>query len=976
MKNARYIFILLFFIPLFSFSQIEYFKLSPLIADSDYISGTIIFEVKEEYRSQCSEKGVQIEKLSNVFSAIGASDIKKKFPGKKSPETKLNSYGEPMEDLSLIYELKYSGDLSIEKAINAMLATGVFEYAEPHYLPHLFFVADRACVDSVPNDPWANVDSTTFLQYHLVNIQAFKAWCSQQSDTNIVVGIVDTGTDVFHPDLYDNLKKNYLDPINGIDDDGDGFTDNFYGWDIAENDSSPQVEASVWMSNHGAFVAGLSSAVVNNGEGCAGVGFKAKYLPVKIQNASGALTMAYEGIVYAAEHGCSVINCSWGGMGSNGAYGQTIINYATNNCNALVVAACGNSDNSYPFYPASYDHVISVAATNWYDYKWHDTVNHCGSSYGLKVDLSAPGQSIYSTSTNGGYTGMLGGTSFSSPIVCGAAAIIKKHYPTYSAIQLGEQLKLTTDNIDTIPYNLPWAGLMGTGRLNLYKALTVNNIPSLVMNSYAATDNNDEAWVANDTLSIVGTFENFLETSSSDLKVTISTSSPYVMILNSSTLLGVMTTFQIKDNAADPFLVKILPGIPLSTQIDFKLTFEDINAGYMSYQYFSIIVNVDYINIDTNRVAVTVTSKSRIGYNLNDDFSQGIGFTYDNSSSLMYAGGFMVGVSTSRVSDNLYGDIPGYYDSDFKTLEVVHRVDPTVKADFETENIFNDSLASSATRLNITVTHKSFAWAAAPDDKYVIMEFTIKNHSTTQTLSSLYAGLFMDWEMSDGQLKDKVDYDAANKMGYTYSLLGGSLAAIKLLSSGPVHHYAFDNDGQSNGTSISICITDGFTSYDKYSALKTNQFRNTTAQNGNDVSDMISTGPFVIAPDDSIIVAFALIAGDHLADIQSSAEQADEYYNHYGINEFSADGIINTLQVYPNPANNDLSIMFNLLTSEDAEISIIDINGKEVRNKKLGKLAPGNHQESINTSNLSAGNYSLILNAGDTVKTQGFSIAR
>ncbi|MFH0864588.1 MAG: S8 family serine peptidase [Bacteroidota bacterium] len=971
MKNIRYTLLFLFFIPLFSFSQIQYFKLPPHVADSDYMAKTIIVDVKEEYRGQCGEKGLQIEKLSKVFAKIGASDVKKKFPGKIPPAAKLNKYGEKMEDLSLIYEIKYSSDMSVEKAINALLASGIFEYAEPHYIPHLFFVPPYTCVDSIPNDPCAEVDSASFTQYYLVNIKAYKAWCSQQSDTNIVIGITDTGTDIFHPDLYDNIKKNYLDPINGIDDDGDCFSDNFYGWDLAEDDSCPQWETL----GHGVFVSGISSAIVNNSEGIAGVGFKAKYLPVKISDAQGALTMAYESIVYAADHGCSVINCSWGGLGGAGEYGQMVINYATNNCDALVVAACGNSGNTYSFYPASYDNVISVAATNVYDCKMGDTIN-VGSSYGLKVDLCAPGEGIYSTWINGGYIGYSSGTSFSAPAVCGGAALVKNHYPLYSAIQIGEQLKLTTDNIDTLGCNenQPWTGLMGTGRLNLYKALTTDYIPSIVMISKTVTDNNDEAWVENDTLSIVGTFKNYLGESSSGLKVTISTGSPYVTVLDSSTLLGIMNTFQIKDNAADPFLVKILPGVPASTQVDFKLTFED-GTAYKSYQYFSVIINVDYMDIDTNRLAVTVTSKGRIGYNLPGDYSQGIGFTYDNSASYMTTGGFMVGVSTSRVSDNTYGDISGNYDNDFLSTQVVHRVIPEIIADFETECKFNDNLAPSSTRLNVTVTHKSFAWAAVPDDKFIIMEFTVKNHGT-QTLNTLYAGLFMDWDMSDGLWKDKVDYDAANKMGYTYSLLGSPYAAIQLLSSGPVHHYAFDKDGTSNGTSTSINISDGFISYEKYNALKTNQPRNTTYPLGNDVADLISSGPFVLAPNDSVVVAFALIAGDHLADIQNSAEEAYEFYNHYGITEFQSGNPLLSVLAFPNPAGDNLSVTFDLSISSDAEISIIDINGKEVMSKKLGKLAPGIHQETIVTGSLSAGNYSVVISAGGFSKTNEFTVVR
>lgn len=963
MKNTRYIFLLLYLIPFISFSQIQYFKLSPLVADSDYIAKTIIFNVKEEYRGNCNEKGVEIENLSKAFNAIGVIEIKKKFPGKTPPTTKLNRFGEKMEDLSLLYEVKYNSDLSIEKAINTLLATAVLEYAEPHYLPHLFYV---------PNDPRADTLNASFLQYNLKNIRAYQAWDIQKGDTTIIIGITDTGVDIFHPDLYDNLSKNYLDTINGIDDDGDGFTDNFYGWDLAENDSSPQWEAAA----HGVFVSGVAAGVVDNNEGMAGVGFKSKFLAVKISDAQGALTMAYEGIVYAGDHGCSVINCSWGGLGGAGQYGQTIVNYATNNCNALVVAACGNSDNAYTYYPASYDNVISVAGTNSSDCKWHDTINHRGSNYGLFVDICAPGEGIFSTFGNGGYAGNQWGTSFAAPAVCGAAAILKASNPTFSALQLGEQLKLTADVIDTMPCNQQWAGLLGTGRLNLYKALTVSNIPSLVMTSYDVTDNNDDTWVENDTLSIVGTFKNYLAQSTSSLKATLTSTSPYAMILNSSTLLGSMTTFQSKDNAADPFLVRILPGTPISTQLDFKITFEDTPVGYQSSQYFSVIVNIDYMDIDTNRVATTVTSKGRIGYNLADDKSQGIGFTYDNSSSFLTNGGFILGTSTSTISDNIYGDPAGTFDNDFKSVDMVHRVKPTVKADFETENIFNDSLAPFSTRLNVTVTHKSFAWAEPPDDKFIIMEFTIKNHGS-QTLNNLYAGLFMDFSMSGEFVDmDKVDYDPVNRMGYTYSLLGGPYAGIQLLSSGAVHHYAFDKDGQSNGTSTSINIINGFTSYEKYSALKVNQFRNTTAQNGNDVADLISSGPFVLTPGDSTVVAFALLAGDHYADLQSSAEQAYDYYNSYGIGEYQAYNLIETLTVYPNPASNNVSLSFELKDNANTSVSLYDMNGKKAMDVEFGMLNKGVYQKTLNVNSLSSGNYSVVLHAGSSNSVREICISR
>lgn len=933
-------------------AQGKFFKMPSPITDSDYIAKTIIFRINPVYRASCNENSIEIQKLKNVFNSIGAYNILKKFPGKTPPNTKYNKYGEELEDLSLIYELEYTKDIALETAINSLLSTNMLEYAEPHYLPHLLFV---------PNDPCADTLNASFKQWHLKNIRAYQAWSIQQGDTNIVIGIDDTGVDLLLPDLTGNIKINYADPVNGIDDDGDGFKDNYYGWDLGENDSCPQ-----WhMIAHGKYVSGLAAASTNNSIGIAGVGFKCKFLPVKIDNENGSLTMAYEGIVYAVDHGCKIVNCSWGGYGA-GQFQQSIINYAANNMDALVVAACGNSNNSYPIYPAAYNNVFSVAGTDINDYKW------TGSSYGITIDIAAPGCNIYST----GCAAVGSGTSMAAPIVCGAAAILKAHFPNYSAAQIAAQLQASSDNIDTITANIPYAGLLGAGRLNMFKALIQYN-PWISMTSKTVTDNNDETFLGGDTLRISGVFKNYLAPSNSFLKVTLSTQCPYAVIIDSSSLLGVINTLGTKDNYSDPFDVKLLYSIPVSTQIDFKLTFEDQSLNYQSIQYFSIITNADYIDIDTNKVGTTMTSKGKIGYNQQASLSQGIGFTYNGSDSYMSCGGFMAGNSAAQVSDNVYGQTVNSFDNDFKTSKVVHKITPPCISDFAAETIFNDSLAGTS-MLNLTIINRAYAWDSFPNDKFIIMEYTIKNHGSL-TLSSLYAGLFMDFDMSaDAAPRDRIEYDATNKMGYTYSSLGGTYAAIKLLSQGPVRHYAFDKDGAFNGSSSSININDGFTGYEKYNALKTNTNRNLagTSQNGNDVADMISTGPFILQPGDSVMVSFALIAGDHLADIQASAEAADQVYNHAGTSEMSLNSAIQLSDIYPNPSNGDATIDIHFPKASIIDLSIFDINGKKIVTIAHGKYAKGEHQFVIHTDNIAMGVYHLRLTCENKIISKDFSIIK
>ncbi len=303
----------------------KFYQLPATLAADEYLAKTIIIKVKPAFASVCSDTKIDHPLFNSLATAISATNLHKKFPLDKSPETPFNSAGQRYADLSLVYELNYTSSLSLEKAISKLLLSNILVYAEPHFVPKINYS---------PNDPLANPTN----QYHLLNINAFNAWDVNKGDSSIVIGITDTGNDFTHPDLFNNVKRNYADVNDGLDNDGDGFTDNYMGWDLGENDA----DAS-WNANaHGVHVSGLSSASADNNLGGAGTGFNCKFLPVKIADATGALTQAYEGIKYAADHGCQIINCSWGGGGSS-QFGQDIIDYATINKNALVVCAAGNN---------------------------------------------------------------------------------------------------------------------------------------------------------------------------------------------------------------------------------------------------------------------------------------------------------------------------------------------------------------------------------------------------------------------------------------------------------------------------------------------------------------------------------------------------------------------------------------------------------------------------------------------------------
>ncbi|MFN5711601.1 MAG: S8/S53 family peptidase [Bacteroidota bacterium] len=853
--------------------------------------GVVILKVKKQYANQCETTRINSTKIINCLMSIDVVGLSKKFPLNQSPATERDKYGRELIDLSLIYELKVNPSNKLDKVIQLLLATGELDYAEPHYTQQLLYA---------PNDP------STSLQYYLNKISAYQAWDISQSDTNIVIGVTDTGTDLFHEDLVGNVKYNYLDPIDGIDNDTDGYIDNYYGWDLGENDNSPQCNANF----HGLHSTGISSAMVDNNTGIAGVGFKAKYLPIKISDASGTLNTSYEGIVYAVDHGCQIVNCSWGGIGAS-QFGQDIVNYAAINMNALVIASAGNNGNDVLFYPASYNNVLNVAATDQADHK------KLNSTYGITIDVCAPGEDILSTWTNNTYVAS-GGTSTAAPVVAGAAAIVKSHFPNYSGIQIGEQLRATADNIDTVAFNAPWAGKLGAGRINLFKALTDSNAVSVVLTNSSVTDNNDNAFVVGDTLDIIGEFTNYLAQTNA-VSVKASCASAFIQMIDSTITLGNMNTLQTVNNNSSPFKATILSGAPINAPVEFKLKVTD-SAGHQFTYYVAIVINVDFINININEVATTVTSKGNIGYN--NSSTQGLGFVYNNSN-LLYESGLLIGAGPTRVSDRVRGN-PGTQDTDFLSVSNVSRIIPGVVSEFDVTGSFNDN-GAAANAIPVKVLQNSYAWSTPGNTKYVIFKYKVINTGAV-LLDNLFIGVFADWDIMNSNL-NKAAFDAPNKMGYCYSTQSNGLyAGIKLLSNtAPVVHYAMDNIGGGGG---GIDPTGGINTAEKFTGISTNRTNAGGAGSGNDVTHFVSSGPFVVNPSDTVEVAFAYIAGDSLADLQSSAAAAQVKYDNSLVVVKNNHTQYPAFIVYPNPVKDMLYISPLNTAASNCVVNVLNIEGK------------------------------------------------
>jgi subtilisin family serine protease len=269
--------------------------------------------------------------------------------------------------------------------------------------------------------------------------------------------VVDTGLDLTHPDLVGSLWVNVGEVAgNGLDDDGNGCVDDVHGCDFVDGDGLPADG-----HGHGTHVAGIVGADTNNGIGVAGMGWGVRVMPVRVLDdaGSGGIWSVSEGIRYAADNGARVINLSLGGYG--GAQDlQNAVSYAQGR-GALVVAAAGNDNLPMPFYPAVYDGVVGVAATDDADQK-------AGfSNYGSHVDVAAPGVDIHSTLLQPAAYGEKSGTSMATPMVSGLAALIWTRYPSVTASQVAAAIQDSAVDLGSAG----WDAYFGWGRIHAADAL-------------------------------------------------------------------------------------------------------------------------------------------------------------------------------------------------------------------------------------------------------------------------------------------------------------------------------------------------------------------------------------------------------------------------------------------------------------------------------------------------------------------------
>jgi len=420
-------------------------------------------------KTQAGRYEIVAATLNAVLQQFGEHEIKPALSENAPPEFQsfaLLRFADPQIDLAA--------------ALNALGQHPEIEYAQPN---HIFSINPATAVSSpstfsTPID-FPN-DSLFIQQWALQTIRAPAAWEIITGDPNILIAVIDTGTDFNHPDLQTGLWINSGEDLNhnakadasdfnNSDDDRNGFIDDLRGWDFTDAPSFPDGGDYLNRDNdpsdeqgHGTSVIGIIAATANNRIGVAGFAHGCRAMTLRAGTSQGLLEEddVASAIVYAVMNNARVINMSFGDVVVSPML-RDVMRFAHAR-GVVLVASAGNSATDTPHYPSGFAETISVGATNRSDQL------ASFSNYGATIDVVAPGLGIWTTAMGGKYN-QFSGTSASAPFVAALAGLLLSHSPDWS----NEMVRAALTNSAADFGDRNWDRFYGAGRIDAAAALQI-----------------------------------------------------------------------------------------------------------------------------------------------------------------------------------------------------------------------------------------------------------------------------------------------------------------------------------------------------------------------------------------------------------------------------------------------------------------------------------------------------------------------
>ncbi len=375
---------------------------------------------------------------------------------------------------AILYTLEITDGSSVEENVRRLQGTSGVRIAEPNH------IYEPLEVPHYPDDPYyedlngvndGDASNNEDDMFQLPKVGADLVW-NEFDGSGVVVAVHDTGWTFEHEDLQGQLWINEDDkPDNEIDDDKNGYTNDWCGWDFSDDDNYPEDESG-YYDYHGTKMSGIIGAVQDNGLGVTGISPGCRMMPVKINFQTDVLTIS---LIYAFENGADICNMSWGG-GPDEIIHETIKYVWDDGDGMLLVSSSGNSNEPFVLWPAAYEEVIGVGGTVPFgeyglplrEDRISPDNSSWGANYGENINMAAYGSGIKTTwFFENFYKNNCNGTSCSTALVSGAAALLLEAYPDQNAQWLFNRLVHTSDDLLEPGFDIE----TGWGRLNVFRAI-------------------------------------------------------------------------------------------------------------------------------------------------------------------------------------------------------------------------------------------------------------------------------------------------------------------------------------------------------------------------------------------------------------------------------------------------------------------------------------------------------------------------